>query len=282
MKNNGYELEVTFRDKIAAVNYWAKIIYNYARNEIIYQNEVLIQESPWRSQTGQSNGQFFGYLHQGFYNTWEEVNDAMRPVSSWMNNKIMPGDAKYKDINGDGVIDQNDQLPIGYTSFPQNIYGLSFGGDYKGFDFSVLFQGSSQVSRRQSVQEIRPFNNEGRAATFVPDWSWSPEKYLNGEEIKLPRLTADALQDHNYLTSTYMVQDASYVRLKNIEVGYRFQSELLRRIKISSMRVFVNADNLITWDNLFPGVDPEQLSLSGGHVYYPLTRTSNLGLNITL
>ena len=172
-------------------------------------------------------------------------------------------------------------MPIGYTNFPQNIYGLSFGGDYRGFDFSVLFQGASQVSRRQSTHEIRPFNNDGRAASFVPDWSWSPEKYFNGEEIKLPRLTADALQDHNYRSSTYMVQDASYVRVKNIEGGYRFQNALLRRTIISSLRVFVNADNLITWDNLFPGADPEQLSLYGGHVYYPLTRTANLGLNIT-
>ena len=102
----------------------------------------------------------YGLVVEGFYNTWEEVNDANRPRSLWNSNLIMPGDFRYKDVNGDGIINGDDMVPVGYPDFPEIIYGLSFGGEYKGFDFSVLFQGASHVSRYTYITSVRPFEND--------------------------------------------------------------------------------------------------------------------------
>ena len=280
MKNSGYDAELNFRDRISNFNYWIKGTFTYAHNEILFQDEVDRKDAPYLLTTGQSKGQMFGYIADGFYNTWEEVNDANRPVSSHQNNKIMPGDLRFKDINGDGRIDSFDQVPIGYPNFPEIIYGLSFGGEYQAFDFSVLFQGADHVSRMNAATAIRPFETESATLAYVPELSWTPEKYLNGEEIKLPHLSAAQQQSHDYASSTFMVQDASYLRLKNIEVGYTFQSDFLKRLQIAACRIYLNGNNLFTWDGLFPGDDPEQLATSGDTGYYPLTRTFNLGINV--
>ena len=276
MKNSGYEAEITYNDKTGKFNYWVKGNYTYAHNEILFQDEVP-RNHPYLYRTGQSFGQPFGYIVEGFYNTWEEVNDANRPVSSEQNNKIMPGDFRYADINGDGVINQDDYVPVGYPNFPEIIFGMSFGADWKGFDFSILFQGAAHVSRLHSSNIIRPFNANLSTATFIPKYSWTYEKYLNGETVKLPHLsTGSVAQGHDYQSSTFMVQDAKYLRFKNVEIGYRFQNDLLKRIKISSCRIYINGNNLLTWSGMFPGFDPEQLA----GATYPLTRTFNLGINI--
>ena len=279
MKNSGYEAELTYSDKISQFNYWLKGTYTFAHNEILFQDEVPRQYS-YLYRTGQSYGQPFGYIAEGFYNTWEEVNDASRPVSSHQNNKLMPGDIRYKDINGDRIINQDDQVPIGYPNFPEIIYGLSFGFDYKGFDFSCLFQGATRVSRDVSGAIIG-FSADIGTLAFIPDYSWTYEKYLNGENIQLPHLSSGGHQVHNYQSSTFMMQDASYLRLKNAEIGYRFKNDFLKRFTISSCRIYVNGNNLWTWSGMFPGFDPEQLASAGGSFqYYPLTRTFNLGINL--
>lgn len=280
MKNSGYETEINFIDKIANVNYWIQGSFTFARNKILFQDEVKRENAPYQQRTGQSKGQMFGYIAEGFYNTWEEVNDINRPVSTHQNNRIMPGDLKFKDINGDGKIDVLDQVPVGYPDFPEIIYGVSFGADYNGFDFSVLFQGAERVSRMNHATTIRPYENDLMALSYIPKWSWTQEKYERGETIKLPHLTAQQQQSHNYQASTFMIQNARYLRLKNAEIGYRFKAKLLERINISSCRIYLNGNNLVTWDGLFPGDDPEQFALSGDSGYYPLTRTFNLGVNL--
>jgi TonB-linked SusC/RagA family outer membrane protein len=280
MENSGLEAEINLTHKINNFNYWVNGTFTFARNKILFQDEVERPDAPYLHRTGQSKGQMFGYIAEGFYNTWEEVNDANRPVSSHQNNRIMPGDIRYKDINGDGVINSYDQVPIGYPSFPEIIYGISFGGDYKGFDFSVLFQGADNVSRRNSATTIRPHENNLFTLAYIPELSWTQEKYENGETIKLPHLNAQQQQVHDYQSSTFMVQDASYLRLKNAEIGYTFSSNLLKRFQISNCRVYVNGSNLLTWHGLFPGDDPEQLPLAGDSGYYPLTSTYNLGINL--
>ena len=222
----------------------------------------------------------FGYIAEGFYNTWEEVNDAHRPESSHQNNKIMPGDVKFKDINGDGKINTLDQVPIGYPNFPEIIYGISLGGEFKGFDLSVLFQGAEHVSRLNRETTIRPYENDLMALAYIPGLSWTQEKYEKGQTIKLPHLTARQQQTHNYQPSTFMIQNARYLRLKNVELGYRLRSKLLEKIKIKSCRIYMNGNNIVTWDGLFPGDDPEQFALSGDEGYSPLRRTFNIGVNV--
>ena len=158
---------------------------------------------------------------------------------------MQPGDVKYIDVNQDGVIDDYDMVPIGYTPVPEIIYGFSFGAQYKGFDFSILFQGADNVS--------------------IPRLSLNP----NGET------------DHNYRPSTLWIRDASYLRLKNLEVGYTFTGGFVKRLNLNSVRLYFNGSNLFTWTDVVD-LDPEAPSRSGNVEIntYPLQKVYNIGLNI--
>ena len=280
MENEGFELEIDFRDKGGSFTYWANAVYTFAQNTILFQDEVQ-RPFTYQYRTGQSAGQFFGLIADGFYNTWEEVNDAYRPQSLVQNNRIMPGDLRYKDINGDGVIDQDDQVPMGYSSFPEVIFGLSFGFNYKGLGVSILFQGADRVSRYAGARMYRPFAWESAITQFINDHSWTPERYENGDRIEFPHLSAEAQQVHSYQSSSWWIQNARYVRLKNVEIGYEFRSDVLKKADISTARVYMNGHNLLTWDNLWPGDDPEQFTSGDNNGYYPITRTINLGIKVS-
>lgn len=280
MENEGFEIELNFNDAFGAFSYWVKGVYTFAQNTILYQDEVA-RPFTYQNRTGQSNGQFFGLIYQGFYNTWEEVNDVNRPVETWQNNRVLPGDAKYKDINGDGYIDNDDQVPLGYSNFPEVNFGLSFGINYKGFDVSILFQGADRFSRYAGSRNYRPFEWESALPKFINDNAWTPERYANGEEIIFPHLSADQMQRYDYQSSSLWIQNARYLRLKNAEIGYNFSNNLIQRVGISAARIYVNGHNLITWDYLWPGDDPEQFTSGDNRGYYPITRTFNLGLNVT-
>jgi hypothetical protein len=280
MKNEGFDGDITFRDKINKFNYWLKGTYTFAKNKILNMDEVN-QPYPYMQRTGQRLNQYYGFIADGFYNTWAEVNDINRPIYAYNNNKMQPGDVKYKDINGDGIINFVDQVPIGYSDFPEISYGFSFGGDYKGFDISVLFAGSGNASFMASKKSNRGFQEDGSAIDYLKDLSWTPDRYAQGLPISFPHLSADASQVSNYLPSTLWIRDASYVRLKNVEIGYTLSGKLLKKIGISSARVYINGTNLITWDNLFPGEDPEIPTYNDGdYEPYPIVRTMNMGLNI--
>jgi TonB-linked SusC/RagA family outer membrane protein len=274
MENKGFEGEISFHDRVGAVNYFVKGNYTFAHNKILFQDEVP-RLYDYQYRTGQRFGQFFGYVANGLFNTWEEVNDPNRPIYSWANNKIQPGDIRYKDINGDGFINDLDQVPIGFSDFPEVVFGVSFGAEWKGFDFSVLFQGASNVSAFPSRRTFRGFyENTGATRDLLK--SWSQERYENGETIVYPRLAIDQ-GGQNYAVSTYWLEDASYLRLKNAEIGYTFRGNLLKQIGVGSLRLYLNGNNLLTWCRLLPGQDPEYKSYDES---YPVTRVINFGLNV--
>ncbi|UFH57957.1 SusC/RagA family TonB-linked outer membrane protein [Spirosoma sp. KNUC1025] len=286
MRNRGFDADITYNDHIGNVNFWIKGNFTFARNKIEFQDEIKKPFS-YQNRTGQRFGQFYGLVADGLYNTWAEVNDANRPVSSWNNNRLQPGDIRYKDTNGDGIINDDDQVPIGYSNFPEKIFGISFGGSYKGFDISVLFQGAGNVSLAYNRRQIRGFFENSGAVDYLVN-SWSADRYEKGLPIQFPRLTQGDENNHNNRVSTYWVRDASYVRLKNVEIGYNIPKTILAKIGLSGTRIYANASNLITWSTVFPGVDPELSgtapgSTSGGITNeepYPLTRVINFGLNL--
>ncbi len=277
MKNSGFEGEVTYSDTFDKFRGFVKANFTYAHNVIEYQDEVFWQND-YQYRTGQRYGQFFGYVADGLFNTWEEVNDVNRPVYQWNNNRIQPGDIRYKDINGDGRVDNNDQVPIGYSNFPEIMFGISIGGSWKGLDFSLLFQGATHVSTMPSRRTMRGFYTETGASKDLLK-SWSQERYESGQEIIYPRFSVTN-DEHNYVTSTYWLEDASYVRLKSAEIGYTMEGRFLKKTGISSFRIYLNGNNLLTWCSLFPGEDPEFPVVEANSEPYPLTRVFNLGLNI--
>ncbi|BCI63784.1 SusC/RagA family TonB-linked outer membrane protein [Coprobacter secundus] len=277
MTNKGIELELTFNHNIGDFYYFIKANYTYAHNIVDYKDEAN-WDYDYRYETGHRYGQSFGYVADGLFNSWEEVNDPNRPVYQWNNNKIQPGDIRYKDINGDGKIDNDDQVPIGYSNFPEKIFGLSLGGNYKGFDFSLLFQGAANVSTWPSRRSTQGFYTNTAASKDLLN-SWSEERLQNGEKIIYPRLSASN-NTHNYVGSTYWLEDASYVRLKNAEIGYTIRNNFLKKVGISSVRFYLNGNNLLTWCDLFPGEDPEFPNGSVNSEPYPVTRIYNFGVNI--
>jgi TonB-linked SusC/RagA family outer membrane protein len=277
MKNSGWDGEFSYFEKIRKVDFFVKTTFSYAHNVIEYQDEVP-RNYPHMERTGQRYGQFFGYVADGLYNSWKEVNDPNRPdYTALGTNRIQPGDIKYVDINGDGKIDQNDEVPIGYSNFPEIMYGVALGMEWNGWDASVLFQGADRVSTVPSRSIRRGFFEESGANKELLK-SWTQERYEQGLEIAFPRLSADD-GGHNYYNSTYWVENARYLRLKNAEIGYTFRQNFIKKAGIRSIRLYANGSNLLTWCNLFEGEDPESPTGGNGD-QYPVTRIFNLGLNI--
>jgi len=280
MKNGGVDGEINYTDKVGKLNYWLKGIFTITHNVVQFQDEVNRPYS-YQLRTGQRFGQEFGLVAEGVYNSWEEVNDANRPVSAYNSNKIQPGDFRYKDVNGDGIINEFDQVPIGYSAFPEQSYGFSFGGDFKGFDISVLFQGITNFSHLASKKFYKGWQEDGSAIAYLNERSWTQEKYIAGIKTDFPHVSASSSQVHNYESNTFWLEDASFLRLKNVEVGYTLTSYVLKRLGVRSVRVYLNGNNLLTWHNMLPGEDPEIPNYSdGNNEPYPLTKTYNGGINV--
>lgn len=279
MENKGFDGEISFNHAIGDFSYWLKANYTFARNKVLFRDEVN-RTFPYQQETGQRVGQFFGLKAEGFYNTWEEINDANRPISVWNGNLLQPGDVKYKDINGDGKIDLDDQIPIGYSQFPEANYGISFGGSYKGFELAVLFQGARNASMMLPGHMRGSFNQDQGVPSYILGNSWTQELYEQGANIDFPRLSASGSLDHNYIPSTLWLYNSNYIRLKNVEVGYNFNKTVNKALGVNNIRIYLSGNNLITWDDLLPGLDPENPSFVFNGEPYPATRLYNLGLNI--
>jgi hypothetical protein len=260
---------------------WTRSNYTFARNKVLFKDEAPRTYS-YQNETGQRVNQFFGLIADGFYNSWDEIDDPNRPVSAWDNNRLQPGDIKYVDYNKDGKIDLDDQVPIGYSGLPEKVFGASFGFNFRGFDFSVLFQGAGNVSFQYYQYDMWPFVNGVSSAKSIINNRWTQERYEQGEPIEFPRLGVNpSLANHNYQNSTFWIRDASYVRLKNMEIGYTFSQGVVKRLGLKSVRIYANGNNLHTWTDLID-FDPESASDQKNTEVtdYPQQKVYNLGLNV--
>lgn len=280
VENKGFELSLGYNGNAGDFNYFVNGNFSFARNKIIEMSEAP-QPYPGLAKTGNSVGQIKGLICEGFYNTKEELEDPNRPISAWESetNPLQLGDLKYKDITGDGIIDDNDRTNIGHSVIPEITYGISMGINWKGFDVSMLWQGVGNVSAYFTGASAWPFYSEFRTAFTWHEERWTQERYDAGKKITFPRLSSnpDANQ-HNYRLSSFWVEDASYIRLKNAEIGYRFNlGEKANKFGLSAIRVFVNGQNLLTFTKM-RYFDPEAPSNTQG--YYPQMRIFNFGLNV--
>lgn len=277
IENKGYEVELNYRKHFRNdLSVFAKMNLNYARNKQLFADEPLLSEDyAYRyRQTGYRIDQPFGYIVEGYFKDAEDV--ANSPVQSVGGHASLPGDFKYKDLNGDGVVNSRDKAPIGYSNIPEYTFGASFGINYKRFDLSVLFQGVTHV-----------YNYYSGTGTFttsfgVPNYvsrhleSWTAERAASGAPINYPRLTT--FQSPNEKANSFFVIDASYLRLKNAEIGYSLPASWAKKIGAKGVRVYANGLNLITWDRLpTRNFDPELVD----GLSYPITRLYNLGANVT-
>lgn len=274
--NRGYELSLGWNDATANGNfrYWTRLNVSFNRNKVVFKDEVKYDE-PWKGETGRSIGIFQGYLFDRFYepDDFDEHGNLLdghaRPSGI-----VRPGDLKFKDLNRDDVIDGDDVAMFGYSERPEYTFGWMSGFKWKDFDFSMTWTGATHVNRRMEEDYTRPFNT-GKAPLmqFIVDDRWTEER---GQSAKFPRLTS-ANKEYNSQSSTFWVKDASYIRLKNIEIGYNFRPGALQKIGIESLRVYANGFNLLTFDYL-GFIDPE--SKVGNNNRYPNLRIYNFGVNI--
>ncbi len=281
MNNKGYEADIAYSDFKGNLGYRISANYSFARNTILYRDEIPNQYA-YQNRTGRRLGQNFALICDGIYNTWEEVLDAKRPVNSYAsNNRVQPGDLIYRDVNGDGIINDFDQVPVGYSNLPEKTYGVSLSGNYKAFDISVLFQGVSNVSlyytRFQKGNGYGQAPPEGSPSYF--NESWTQQRYEAGLPITLPRFSVTS--SPNNAGSTFWLADASYLRIKNVEIGYTVRGSQLRKLGITYCRLYANSNNLYTWKKVFQGIDPENTATGDTNTEpYPLTRTINFGINV--
>lgn len=272
VENGGYEIELGWSDVIGKVNYWLNGNYSFARNKILFMDEAYNTAFPLLNQTGQRVGEVFGYDFRGFFNSQDDISKWPRQFN--MNQR--PGDVKYTDITGDGIVDVNDRKPIMNPSFPEVNYGFSGGFKVKNLDFSFLFQGAANVSMSLGFNALLPFSAYGSAMGFIKDrwYANSPDNNINA---KIPRLTLNYADLTNYYNSSLWIRDASYLRLRNLQVAYTLNGSYLKRLGVNSLRVFMNGQNLFTWDKL-KFIDPE--NVASGSMNYPQLKVFNFGVNL--
>ena len=286
--NHGFELVAGWEDSIGDFRYTVEGNLTYAKNTIKYMAEAP-NPYPWMNQTGHSIGQYYGYKTDGFYDTLEELNN--RPFFSQSANAVTFGDIKYVDLNGDGLIDSKDIAPIGYPNRPLMNFGGKIALSWRGFDLKMILSGTAMGTYYVARITSPFFKRAGNAFLWQYEGRWTPEKVASGAEITYPRAVYDASQDHYDFgpKSDLWALSSDHLRIKNVEFGYTFpkNSAFMQKLKISGLRIYANANNLLTlFDKMSRyGIDPEtkdNLGGSEGNISYvfPLTRTTNIGVNI--
>ena len=271
VQNQGYEVELRWRSNIGKVNYHLGGNYSFARNKILYMDEVPPMY-PYLRRTGQSVGRMWGYVFEGFWNEDDIINLDAFPNPNF---DVQPGDVRFRDLNGDNQINDYDQTVIGYPDYPEINYSISGGLEYKGIDFSFLFNGVANCSREMGGTWRFNFGvtSDRGLLNWMAENDWTPETAATAQS---PRMSIES-GNYNARRSALWLRSANYVRLKNIELGYSFAPNSLKRLGISQMRVYSSGYDLLTFSKL-KIFDPEQ---STNSQMYPLIEIINLGVNVT-
>ncbi|MCK9205993.1 MAG: TonB-dependent receptor [Salinivirgaceae bacterium] len=290
-RNSGCEVEIKYRDKIGEdFNFWVNVNYSFAKNIIIYKDEPE-NKLQWQKEEGQSIGQFYGYKVLGFFDIADfDENGVLNekyPLQL-VGEAPKPGDFIYADINGDKVVDDRDKLPIGYSDIPESTIGFSYGFDWKGFDFSMMWQAAYHVSLNISSESLYEFCEGGRVQDFHKGrWAYYTDPFTG--ELVDTRATATYPRLHsqssspNWTINDFFLYNSSYLKLRNIEIGYELPIKQLAVLGISKMRVYLNGNNLLTFSEV-KQVDPEGPGYGGNRERgwnYPQLAIYNLGINVT-
>ncbi len=264
---NGYEIELRLSKKITNdLRLWANGSMTHAVDKVIDKDDPQLLDA-YRKAAGYSNRQVRSTISKGFYNTWDELYGST--AFDTKDGKI-PGNYRIVDFNADGIINGNtDSAPYGYSSNPQNTYNTTLGIDWKGFSLMAQFYGVNNVTRYVSIASFGQnyFNNAYDEGTY-----WSKAN-MNADSPN-PRVNNNNLNDASW--GTRWLYDGSYIRLKNAEVAYTFDSKQVKSIGLQSLRLYVNGNNLWLWTRT-----PDDREVNGG-TGYPLVKRFNFGVKITL
>ena len=281
MTNRGFEASAVYAGKSGDFSYRVNGMVSYVKNTIDYMNEVAPANS-FSAKTGRPYGTFIGLEAERFYDISDFDSDGnlKMGIPTPAFGAVQPGDVKYRDLDKNGMVDQNDVTQIGKSPYPEWYY--SFGGRvaWKGFDLEVLFQGSAgaSVNILDNRNQVVAFVNNGNAYEIAKRaWAYYPEQGIDTRaEARYPRLTTES-NENNYQTSSMWVKSADYLKLRNLELGYNFATLGLQKAGIDNFRVYLSANNLLTFSSLLKNYNMDPEKISG----YPTIKSYNVGLSIT-
>ena len=277
--SKGFEFTIDYKEDFKNdffISARANFSYATSKYEVYDELDFVSAGLPWRSRIGLNLSQPFGYIAERLF--IDEADIANSPFQTF--GEYMPGDIKYKDINGDGIIDINDEVPIGYPTTPEIIYGFGVSSTYKNFDLSFFFQGSARSSFFIDAYRTSPFIDTSGSAIGNNALlnAWANDHWSENDRnlyAAWPRLS-DQLIDNNNRNSTWWLRDGGFLRLKSLEIGYSINTENFEKVKLESFRVYLSGTNLFTFSK-FKIWDVE---MGGNGLGYPLQRGVNFGINM--
>lgn len=276
VNSQGIEMMLSWRDRIGDFSYSVGGNVTYQGSKIVSMGE------PYRAyenlvQTGNQVRQEYGLINLGLFKDKADVENSPAQLFGTYG----PGDIKYKDINGDNVIDANDYVAIGNGRDPKLNFGINIAAEYKGWGIDLLFQGASQCSFYANSNSMLAFYGNGTAQYWMANRAIldADGNVTNFATADYPRFTSQS-SDNNWRASDYWIYDASYYRLKNVELSYTLPADFAKKFSISKARIYVNAYNPLTYTALSKfHIDPED-NLAGSE-HYPLTKNYSIGIDLT-
>jgi TonB-linked SusC/RagA family outer membrane protein len=278
VKSEGFDGNFKFDERIGEVAFQVRGNFTYSKNEILEADE-MVNRYPYLRRTGFRVDQAKGLVALGLFEDYDDIRNSPRQDFADVRD-VMPGDIKYKDVNGDGIVNNDDIVPIGATTRPNLIYGLGLSASWKGFDFNLHFQGAGKSHFFINGFTVYPFIN-GEWGNILEDMANSNRWILGVNEdpqAEYPRLSYGG-NANNYRPSTYWLRDGSYLRLKTLEIGYTLPKSLTQKFYLDKVRLHVIGQNLLTFSK-FKLWDPEMGSSNG--MKYPLGKTVTFGMTVNL
>ena len=286
VSSKGFDGHFSYKQRINDVNLTVRGNITYSKNEVLERDEEN-NVYAYQMQRGYRVDQCKGLIAEGLFKDYDDIRNS--PTQSW--GKVQPGDIKYRDVNGDGVINDGDQVAIGATSRPNLIYGLGASASWKGLDVNVHFQGAGKST----------FFTYGKCVWAFTEGEWGnifkgmlDNRWVDADTAETlgipanenpnasyPRLSyqGDNASNNNYRNSTFWLKNGRYLRLKTIDVGYTLPKSIVNKMHFNNIRIFLVGTNLLTWSS-FKTWDPEMGDPRGES--YPLTKSITMGLSVNL
>lgn len=283
VSNRGIEVNLTYNGHIGKdFRFSISPNFTWVKNEVEKLSNGATEEINNNRIVGQPIGIIYGYKTDGLFVDQEEIDNAPEQLVGKAN--LKPGYVKYMDISGpdgvpDGKVDaQYDRTVLGSTT-PKFYYGLNLSASYKGFDFSALLQGLGGYQRLIGSYMAYAFYNGGQIQRWQAENCWTTDNPNKWAEY--PRIETLNMNNTNLQTSDYWMRDASFLRVKNIQIGYTIPKQLTRKIGIDGIRVYVSGQNLFSFNGFYKGWDPEnEIGTGDAPSYYPITAIYSFGLNL--
>ena len=270
VRSSGYELELRVNKQFAnSLRLWGNFNLTHAKNIILQKDDPQMRPN-YQKDAGYAIGQYKSYIDAGYLQTWDEVYGS--PAHDTNDAQRLPGDYYIVDFNGDGVVDNKDSAPYGYTGTPENTYNATIGVEYKGFSAFVQLYGVTNVTRDVNLTS---FGSKLNTVYDMGTW-WSPQ--TPNADVVVPSFN----RTPSYNNGTQYLFDGSYFRVKNLEVAYTVYGGWAKKIGLSSFKIFLNGNNLWLWTRMPDDRESNLNGYSSGGGAYPTVRRFNLGVKITL